>query len=60
MGIGLLGFLFYDLVFIVVAKYSAHLPGGYWNLIWGNLVEGCLGGPSPFQLADFAAVPTRF
>ncbi|TFL07547.1 major facilitator superfamily domain-containing protein [Pterulicium gracile] len=44
MGIGLLGFLFYDLVFIVVAKYSAHLPGGYWNLIWGNLVEGCLGG----------------
>lgn len=44
MGIGLLGFFFYDLVFIAVAKYSVHLPGGYWNLIWGNLVEGCLGG----------------
>ncbi|KAJ3502515.1 hypothetical protein NLJ89_g8854 [Agrocybe chaxingu] len=44
MGISVLGLLFTDFIFIFVALNSKHVPGGYWFLVVGPLVEGSLGG----------------
>ncbi|KAL4246070.1 hypothetical protein ABKN59_003276 [Abortiporus biennis] len=38
-----LGLLYADITMIAVAKFSKHLPGGYWFLVTGGFVEGCLG-----------------
>jgi len=44
MGISLIGLLLTDLMFIVVYNFYEDLPGGYWLLLIGPLVEGALGG----------------
>ncbi|PPQ99088.1 hypothetical protein CVT24_009355 [Panaeolus cyanescens] len=44
MGISILGLLFTDFNFIFVTLFSKHLPGGYWFLLAGPVVEGTLGG----------------
>jgi len=44
MGISILGLLISDFNFISVALFSKHIPGGYWFLLVGNVLEGLLGG----------------
>jgi MFS family permease len=44
MGISILGLLVADLNFIGVATFWKYLPGGYWLLVIGPIVEGVLGG----------------
>lgn len=44
MGISVLGLLVLDFNFIAIATFWRHLPGGYWLLVIGPFVEGCLGG----------------
>ncbi|KAF9053131.1 major facilitator superfamily domain-containing protein [Panaeolus papilionaceus] len=44
MGISILGLLFTDFNFIFVTLFSKHLPGGYWFLLTGPIIEGTLGG----------------
>lgn len=44
MGIFILSLLFADFMFIMVAKISHRLPGGYWFLVIGPSLEGLLGG----------------
>lgn len=46
MGISMLGLLINDLTFIVTAFFLDHLPGGYWFLMVGFILEGLLGGES--------------
>ncbi|KAJ3573787.1 hypothetical protein NP233_g2219 [Leucocoprinus birnbaumii] len=44
MGISLIGLLTTDFNFIFVMHYPDAIPGGYWFLLVGPLVEGALGG----------------
>ncbi|CAA7270975.1 unnamed protein product [Cyclocybe aegerita] len=44
MGLSVLGLLFTDFIFLFVALNSKRVPGGYWFLVVGPLVEGSLGG----------------
>lgn len=44
MGISILGLLVADVNFIGVATWWKYLPGGYWLLVIGPIVEGFLGG----------------
>ena len=44
MGISILGLLISDFNFIAVALFSKHIPGGYWFLLVGHVLEGLLGG----------------
>lgn len=44
MGISILGLLFTDFNFIMVTLNSKRVPGGYWFLVVGPVVEGILGG----------------
>lgn len=44
MGISILGLLLTDFNFIFTTRFWPHLPGGYWFLVVGPLVEGTLGG----------------
>ena len=44
MGISIIGVLLSDLNFFVVALFPRHVPGGYWFLVVGPMVEGALGG----------------
>lgn len=44
MGISILGLLLDDLNFILVTKFSRFVPGGYWFLVVGATIDGCLGG----------------
>ena len=44
MGISIIGLLVTDFNFIIVALFPRHVPGGYWFLIVGPMVEGALGG----------------
>ena len=37
------GLLLTELVFIITANFVDHLPGGYWFLITGFVIEGLLG-----------------
>lgn len=46
MGISMVGLVVNDLTFIITAFFSDHLPGGYWFLIVGFILEGLLGGKS--------------
>lgn len=65
MGISVLGLLLDDLTFILVANFPRLFPGGYWFLVVGATIEGCLGGnvlqmlsiastQSPFRLHDWS------
>lgn len=44
MFISLFGFLVNDFTFILVTHFFDYIPGGYWLLVLGPVVEGCLGG----------------
>ena len=44
MGISVLGLLLDDLNFILVAKFPRLFLGGYWFLVVGAAIDGCLGG----------------
>lgn len=44
MTISILGLLIDDLNFILVTKFPRLFPGGYWFLVVGATIEGCLGG----------------
>jgi hypothetical protein len=44
MGISIIGLLLSDIIFILVAWFSPFLPGNYWFLLLGPVLEGALGG----------------
>ncbi|KAG2019931.1 hypothetical protein CC2G_005324 [Coprinopsis cinerea AmutBmut pab1-1] len=44
MGVSLIGLLLSDFNYINVYYFSQHLPGGYWFLLLGPVIEGALGG----------------
>jgi len=44
LGITAFGLLVADFTFILVTLNSCRLPGGYWLLVIGPVVEGLLGG----------------
>ncbi|KAF8163650.1 major facilitator superfamily domain-containing protein [Crassisporium funariophilum] len=44
MGISVLGLLITDFNFIFVTLCFRHIPGGYWFLVVGPIIEGFLGG----------------
>ncbi|KAG1756634.1 major facilitator superfamily domain-containing protein [Suillus paluster] len=44
MGISMLGLLASDLTFIVTAFFVERLPGGYWFLMLGFILDGMVGG----------------
>ncbi|KAI3600040.1 hypothetical protein WG66_011111 [Moniliophthora roreri] len=44
LGISVIGVLLTDVTFIIVYYYAERLPGNYWFLVIGPLVEGTLGG----------------
>ncbi|KAK0210839.1 major facilitator superfamily domain-containing protein [Desarmillaria ectypa] len=46
LGISVIGILSTDFNFLVVNSYYERLPGGYWFLLLGPIIEGCLGGLS--------------
>lgn len=49
LGIYLLGPLLTDVIFIFVMRHPDLVPGGYWFLLLGPLVEGSLGGTFLFS-----------
>ncbi|KAF8077579.1 major facilitator superfamily domain-containing protein [Lyophyllum atratum] len=44
LGISVIGLLILDFNFIFVSRNFQRLPGGYWFLVLGPTVEGCVGG----------------
>ncbi|KAJ7097761.1 major facilitator superfamily domain-containing protein [Mycena belliarum] len=44
LGLTIAGLLINDFNFILVAQNFRRIPGGYWFLIVGPIIEGCLGG----------------
>ena len=44
MGISIIGLLLTDFNFIMVVLFPRRVPGGYWFLLVGPMVEGTLGG----------------
>ena len=44
MGISVIGLLLTDFNFIMVTLFPTYVPGGYWFLVVGPMVEGALGG----------------
>jgi hypothetical protein len=50
MGISVIGLLLADFNFIFVSLFSRKLPGGYWFLVVGPVIEGCLGGQCHISL----------
>lgn len=44
LGITVFGLLLNDFNFIFVTLFFRHLPGNYWFLLVGPVVEGCVGG----------------
>ncbi|KAF7294735.1 MFS domain-containing protein [Mycena indigotica] len=54
LGLTLLGLLFNDCLFIFVTKNFTWIPGGYWFLLVGPILEGCLGGFSTASAASHA------
>ncbi|KAF5389821.1 hypothetical protein D9757_003673 [Collybiopsis confluens] len=65
LGISVFGVLLTDATFILVYYRSRSLPGGYWFLLLGPLVEGSLGGFTTAgavmhaYLADTTTLATR-
>ncbi|KAJ8079128.1 hypothetical protein PM082_013416 [Marasmius tenuissimus] len=65
LGISVVGLLLTDLIFLLVYHYSETLPGGYWFLLIGPLVEGSLGGMTSAiaamhaYMADTSTAATR-
>jgi hypothetical protein len=52
MGISIVGLLLTDFNFIFVSLFSSKLPGGYWFLVVGPVIEGGLGGQSYISLVQ--------
>ncbi|KAJ7228026.1 major facilitator superfamily domain-containing protein [Mycena haematopus] len=50
------GLLINDINFIFVTRNFQHIPGGYWFLIVGPLIEGALGGISAGSAASHAYI----
>ena len=46
MLVSVVGLLLTDFNFIFVSLFSKKLPGGYWFLVVGPVIEGCMGGQS--------------
>ena len=46
MGIAICGLLVQDLNFIIVTLFPSKVPGGHFFVLFGSVVEGCLGGMS--------------
>jgi hypothetical protein len=44
MGICVIGLLITDIMLILVVYLNPYLPGGYWFLLVGSVIEGALGG----------------
>ena len=44
LGCAVVGLLIADLTFLCVFWFYDYIPGGYWFLLLGPLVEGFLGG----------------
>lgn len=65
LGISVIGVLSTDFNFLVVNRYYERLPGGYWFLLLGPIIEGCLGGLSTAMatmhayIADTSTPATR-
>ncbi|KAF9014116.1 major facilitator superfamily domain-containing protein [Cyathus striatus] len=65
MGISIIGLLFTEWNFIFVTLFSKHIPGGYWFLVVGAIIEGTLGGMTTgvaamhAYLADTSTESTR-
>ncbi|KAG6330429.1 hypothetical protein ID866_8658 [Astraeus odoratus] len=43
LAVSMLGLLLTDLTFIITANFVDHLPGGYWFLLTGFIIEGLFG-----------------
>ncbi|OBZ69346.1 putative membrane protein C14C4.07 [Grifola frondosa] len=56
LGLSLIGTLVTDFNFIFVYKFSKMLPGGYWFLVCGPIIEGFLGGMSATSAAIHAYI----
>lgn len=65
LGVSVIGVLSTDFNFLVVNSYYERLPGGYWFLLLGPIIEGCLGGLSTAMatmhayIADTSTPATR-
>ena len=57
LGISVFGLLVADFTFILVSLNFYHLPGGYWLLVIGPVVEGLLGGQSHLLISGKSQVP---
>jgi hypothetical protein len=56
LGISVIGLLLTDLNFIVVFWFAPRLPGNYWFLVAGPIVEGALGGEYVSDLCESSTV----
>ena len=56
MGISIIGLLLTDFNFIMVALFPRHVPGGYWFLLVGPMVEGALGGTLSVASIEFEKI----
>jgi MFS family permease len=56
VGVTILGRIFEDFNFIFVSMFAKRLPGGYWFLLIGPILEGTLGGISAASAAIHAYV----
>ncbi|KAJ7444922.1 major facilitator superfamily domain-containing protein [Mycena latifolia] len=54
LGLTIAGLLVNDFNFIFVTKNFERIPGGYWFLIVGPIIEGCLGGFASASAASHA------
>ncbi|KAJ6597071.1 major facilitator superfamily domain-containing protein [Mycena vulgaris] len=54
LGLTIFGLLITDFNFIFVTKNFDRIPGGYWFLIVGPIIEGCLGGFTSASAASHA------
>ncbi|KZT09660.1 MFS general substrate transporter [Laetiporus sulphureus 93-53] len=56
MSFSVIGLLTTDVSFIVTATFANKLPGGYWFLLFGPIVEGMFGGISSVMAAIHAYI----
>ncbi|EMD38291.1 hypothetical protein CERSUDRAFT_64554 [Gelatoporia subvermispora B] len=56
MSFAVIGALVADSSFLLVYHFAKYLPGGYWFLLFGPIVDGCFGGISTVSAAVHAYV----
>ena len=59
MRVCIFGLLMTDVNFLIVSKYYRILPGGYWFILLGPLLDGSLGGMSVTLDERFALTGRR-